>query len=537
MPLRSDMSIRDYLVVLWDWKRFIGMNLLLIPLLAIVYLVVVPPQYKSTTTILIIPQSVPESYIQSTVSMRVEGRLATIQKQVTSRTVLSKVMNELKLFPKMIEKSEMDKAVEEMRKRIDIEVVQNPRMRDQSTWAFSISFAYEDPELAMHTTSRLTSLFIEENLRTREQQAVGTSEFLESQLKETKANLEIQEEKLKQYKLKYMGELPQEIQTNMNSLTRLQDYIRMNSDRIRSAEDRKVFLEARISTMEWPAQPGSGGKDPLLAEDPVRMLAIKRSQLAELSSKYTENHPTLISLRKEVAELEKSLREATRESTARESGNPMKTGSSPPNLLYPSRQADEMQLLKAQVVSTDAEISSLKKENERTHKEIAYLQNKVERAPRREQELIALTRDYDNLKKSYDSLLKKRLDANISENLEERQKGEQFQVLDPANLPERPFKPKKWNVMGIAFLIAVGFGFGGAISLEGMEETLRGKKDFEQFFKLRVFACIPDVEDNALDRRQALRRGAIIGGFLLFCIGILALIWFYEAKIRLFLNI
>ena len=537
MPLRPDMDVRDYLEVLGDWKWFILFNFLFILLGAVAYLVVVPPSYKSTTTILIIPQGVSENYVQSTVSIGAEGRLSTIQQQVTSRTVLGKVINELGLFPELMSKSRLEAAIEAMRKRIEIEVVRDPR-RDRSAEAFSISFVYENPELAMQTTSRLTSLFIEENLRTREQQAVGTSEFLESQLQETKEKLEIQEEKIKQYKLRFMGELPQEVQTNVNSLARLQDYFRMNADRMRAAEDRKVFLEARISTLERVAQPAFVGQDPLLAEDPARMLLIKRAQIGELSSRYTENHPTLINLRKEVAELEKRLQEAPRETSALPASKSKRTTASSTNdLLYPSRQMEEMRLLKAQIVSTDAGIASLEKENERIQQEIEYLQNKVDSSPRREQELIALTRDYDNLKSSYDSLLKKRLEANISENLEERQKGEQFHVLDPANLPERPFKPVKKKVLLFALLLASGFGFGGAIGLEGMEETLRGAKEFQHFFKLRVFACIPDVDDKALARRQALRRGAIIGGFMLFFIGILALLWLYEGKIRAILQI
>jgi succinoglycan biosynthesis transport protein ExoP len=538
MPLRPDMDVRDYLEVLGRRKWLIVFSFLFVLFGAIAFIVVVPSQYKSTTTILIIPQKISENYVQSTVSIGVEGRLATIQQQVASRTVLTKVMEELGLFPEGRKKSPPEELIEGMRKRIEIEVMQD-RRRDRSTEAFSISFAHEDPKLAMLTTSRLASLFINENLRTREQQAVGTSEFLESQLQETKAKLEIQEEKIKRYKLQFMGELPQETQANLNMLNRLQDYYRTNADRIRASEDRKVFLEARLSSLERAAYQESGFQDNLIAEDPARQLSRKRAQIAELSSRYTDRYPDLVRLRREVAELEERLKETKQTGPLGMDGSVRKASDiSTEDLFLSSREREELRLLQAQIASTDADISSHKRKGERIQKEITAVQQKVDRSPRREQELIALTRDYENLKKSYDSLLTKRLEANISQNLEQRQKGEQFQILDPANIPEKPFKPEKMKVFLLAFLLASGIGFGGAIALEGADQTLRGVKDFQHFFKLKVLACIPDVdEEDDHARRQTFRLGAIAGGFLLFLAGIMVLLWFYEEKIRTLLNI
>ena len=542
MPLRPDMDLRDYLEVLGRRKWLIIFSFLFVLFGAVVYIVVVPPQYKSTTTILIIPQRVPEAFVQSTVSIGVEGRLATIVQQVTSRTVLTKVMDELNLFPKRRRKAMPEDVIGEVRKRIEIDVAQD-RRRDGSADAFSISFAYEDPKLAMLTASRLASLFIDENLRTREQQAVGTAEFLESQLQETKKKLEIQEEKVKRYKLHFMGELPQELQSNLNKLTRLQDYYRTNAERLRAAEDRKTFLEVRLSTLERSVSispsPVPGGHTPQITEDPARLLLQKRAQVAELASKYTDRYPDLVRLRREVADLEKRIKETNKEAVSSVAGDipgAFDNTSSAATSTF-DREREEMRLLKAQITSANTEISSLKNEGERIQKEIAAFQQKVDVAPRREQELIALTRDYDNLKNSYNELLKKRLDANISQNLEQRQKGEQFQVLDPANLPERPFKPDRKKVFLIAFVIASAIGFGGAVGLEMMDQTLRGVKDFQHFFNVKVFATIPDVDNVANTRQQALRRGAIVGGFLLFIVTVTVFLWVYEEKVRAILKI
>jgi succinoglycan biosynthesis transport protein ExoP len=404
----------------------------------------------------------------------------------------------------------------------------------------------------MLTTSYLASLFTEENRRSREQ-AVGTSEFLESQLQATKAKLESQEEKIKQYKLQFLGELPEEMENNLRALTRLREDLRLNSDNIRVVEGRKVFLEARRRTLENTLNQVVGYQDNLVSEDPGRLLLIKRAQIAELASKYTDNHPSLINLRKEVEYLEKRFRDTSRESLEPAGGPGEKSvvSSSPdislfkrereerssPDFFLPNREKDDLRTVNAQLASTKAELSTLKQENERIRGEIASLQRKLDRSPRREMELFALTRDYDNLKNTYENLHKKLLEANISQDLLERQKGEQFKVLDPANLPMKPFKPKKRMVFVIAFLIAAGFSFGGAFGLESVDETLRGPKDFQNLFKLRVLACIPDVEDDTLARQRALRLGAIVSGCLVFFAGILVFIWFFEEKIRAILKI
>jgi len=283
----------------------------------------------------------------------------------------------------------------------------------------------------------------------------------------------------------------------------------------------------------------SGGQTPQVAEDPARLLLQKRAQVADLASRYTDRYPDLVRLRREVVELEKRIKDTKKEAATPAAGSDPKVSdnTSPAATYLSDRDREEMRVLKLQIASVDEDISHNKKESERIKKEIAAFQQKVDLAPRREQELIALTRDYDNLKNSYNELLRKRLDANISQNLEQRQKGEQFQVLDPANLPEKPFKPDRQKVFLIAFFIAAAIGFGGAVGLEGMDQTLRGVKDFQHFFNVKVFATIPDVDNVADARQQALRRGAILGGFFLFLATVTVFLWIYGEKVRAILKI
>ncbi len=544
MPLRPDMELKDYVDILRRRKWLALFSFLVVIFGASVYNVATPEQYKSSTTILIIPQRVPENYVQSTVSTGIEDRLATIQQQVTSRTRLVAVMDELGLFKEQRRKAAPEDVLEAMRRRVEIEVVSDKsRRRDRGTEAFMISFVHESPSLAMLTTSRLASLFIDENLKTREQQAVGTSEFLDSQLQDTKKKLESQEERVKQYKLQFMGELPQELQSNLSVLTRLQDQAKTNADGIRAAEDRKVFLEAQLGMIERSVQSvvrEDGRVETITSGDSVPPMAteltLRRARLADLTAKYTDKYPEVVRLRREVEQLEARIAELRNSTPAADNGSAKKPPAPQPAPRFSDRDSDELRRLKAQIMSTEAEIAALRTEKDDIQKRINFLQSKVDRSPRREQELIALTRDYQNLKASYDELLKKKLDADISQNLEKRQKGEQFQVIDPANMPTKPFKPDRRKIFGVAFLIAFGLALGGPVGLEMANPALRGPRDFKHFFDLPVLACIPVIRNEEYSKRQAMRKAAVFGGIASFTIAVCLFLLVFGQKIRTLLS-
>jgi len=533
MPIRSDMNPQEYLGILGRRKWVLIFAVLFFMLGASVYCVLAPELYRSSTTILVIPQRVPESFVRSTVTSRIEDRLATLQQQVMSRTRLKAVIEELGLFAAERKEASSESLVGEMQSRIEVEVI---RGND----AFTLSFEHEDPRMAMLTASRLASLFIDENLKAREQQAVGTSEFLASQLKETKERLERQEERVKQYKLRYMGELPEELQANLSLLARHQEQVRVLSDGIRSAEDRRVFLEAQVSSLEKSlrssvtdngvAIPVDAGDDPAYA---LKVdLAAKRERISQLSSRYTERYPELIQLRGEVEVLERRIRDLADSKTSTAQGKQSVPRLVPVGI---SPEREEIRRLRSQIASVDLEIGSMKKEREEVRKEITTIQAKVEKAPKREQEIISLTRDYENLKASYNDLLKKKLEADVSQNLEKRQKGEQFQILDPANLPRRPFKPNRKRILGIAFLVACAFGAGAGLGLEVLDKSLKSRREFRRYFDLQILAVIP-VTRAEHKRSIHYRVLAIYAGFAVFLIASGAFLFYFGTRIRGLLN-
>ena len=537
MPLPSKMDIREYSKLFLRRKWVIVFTVLSILFAATVYCVVTPELYKSTIMILVIPQSVPQDYVRSTVTLQLDQQMVTFRQQVMSRTTLTKVMDELHLFQKERTKMTSEELFTKMRKQIGIEVLQG---RGRGSM-FSLSFLYENPEEAMRGASRLASLFIDENLKTREHQAVGTSEFLESQLRDTKARLEVMEKRVKDYKMRYMGELPQQLDTNLRMLAGLEDRLRSVEASIRSAEDRKASLEAQSHLVGRTASTRTtrNGNPVLVFPNDSSgsleaELAEKKAKLADLTVRYTDMVPEVWSAKQDVAEIERRIEEARRSAALKAESK--KANQKAPEEELSSGEIDEIRNVGPQLKAVTVEIASLKKEKEGIRKRITTAEQKISQSPMREQEMISLIRDYDNQKNSYDDLLRKKLQADVSQNLEKRQKGTQFQILDPANLPEEPFQPNRVKVMALALLLGLFLGFGGAIAWEATDLRLRSVRDFRHLYKVPILGTIPVYQDQQYQRKLALRRAAVFGGLITITMAFSVFLVVYRGKIRSILN-
>jgi len=522
MPLRPNMETGDYLDILRRRKWMILFSVLIVLFGATVYCVLTPDQYRSIVKIRIIPPAVPEGMVRSNVGDSSGDRLYIIRQDILSKPRLLGLINEMGISTLGFNEKSADAMVETMRERIIVGIDSRKKINtipgskiDLDPNIFILSFAHEKSQVARDVASRLASSLVGENIKSRETVTQETTEFLGSQLEETRIRLEQQEEKMKRYKLQFGGELPQQEQANLNRLQRLQDQIKNNSDSIARLQDRKIFIETQISNMErnirafenqdpfesvgsaTQASPGS-----LLSE-----LAMRRKKLEELSEKFTPLHPAVVQARWEVQRLEEQIRKL------RQSSKNTK-GVSSPDLQQTTWESAESQRLHAQVAAIDLEIVALKRESANTARTIDQIQSKMERLPQREQEMISLTRDYDNLKTSYSELLKKKLESRISGKLEENQKGEQFQILEPANLPSAPFKPERLKVLGLALLASLVLGAGGSIGLEMMDPTLRGSREFKNFFDLPILASLPVIRDDRFKHRIVVRRRAVVGGLV-----------------------
>jgi polysaccharide biosynthesis transport protein len=475
-----------------------------------------PSLYRASTMILVEPQRIPAAYVSSTVTSTVQERLSTISQQILSRTNLEAIIRQFNLYQRQAPSEPrtltseavqqylrellgqrvtqaidrfipwfdpsappMEMLVERMRQDIEVKVMGGNN-------AFSIAYVGADPLTVMQVTNVLAALFIDENLRIREQQAEGTSEFLATEHAEAKRELEKQEKALKEFKERHMGALPEQMTTNLRTLDRLQVELQTITDGLKSAEDRKLIYQGQLTDIERQISGLQTGATPEIGSTGlISRLEQLKEELARLQAQYKDNYPDIGLLKKQIRELEEQLtRGDTAENAAKSSARSSFTLISPS--LLTQRQA-----ISAQLQAINAEISALRAKQNRTTVLIKDYEGKVEKTFANEQHLLDLTRDYEMSRQNYQALLQKRLNARVSENLEKRQKAEQFRIIDPAKVPEKPFKPDRIRIVLLGSLLSLGVGGGLIFLRECLKPSYRRLEDLQDTVQLPVFATIP----------------------------------------------
>lgn len=532
------------------------------------YAVYAPREYKAATLIMVTPQKVPEQFVKSTVTSTIEERLQSISQEITSRTRLEQLISEFKLYAEMSKTATKEEIVELMRKNILIEI---PKKEKEKSY-FTISYIGKDPQVVANVTARLTSSFIEENLKGREQQAQGTSEFMAGELEMTKAKLESQEKILTGFKRQFMGELPEQKEANLRVHEQLQNNYQRVSENLRSAQDRKVVIQKQLADIElmmgsatsrleaasreskeeapapvfpliFNASPASAPvpsskpepQPKAEAKDPQEVQLEKlKAGLKELELRYAEKHPDIILTKRMIKDLEGRVEKARLEREAEEKarkleaakeaekvkeapaqpapvivsqGAPPAKGDSSKERKIGDTRAEKEELLRlglrykemeSQLVATDLEIQRLKEEEVKITAQVGRYRERIENTPLREQAIADMTRDYQNTREAYNSLLQKTQEAGRAENLERRQKGEQFRIVDPARVPEKPFKPDLLKVILVGLFLSIAAGLGTGIFREQMDRSFHDASDLETVMSFRVLANIPRVKEERL---------------------------------------
>ena len=479
-----------------------------------VYAILVPKEYRATTLILVSPQQVPESFVRPTVTSRIEDRLQSIGQEIMSRTRLEQVIKEFNLYQEEAKSLRLEQVVNFMQQNIAVQV------KGKEGGYFTISYIGQDPKTVTLVTNKLASLFIEENLKLREQQAQGTSEFLDIELKATKAKLEEQERLLSNFKQKYLGELPEQRDANLKVLDNLQAQFQRVGDGLRAAQDRKLMLEKNLAEVEavMAAERAAveeedvdeQGLTPSEKKDPrLAKIAQLKNHFEDLRMKYTEKHPDLLIIRKKIAELEKEveMEKMTKEDEIWKGGQETYTGTTKPvrsgGLKGKKKEKAGMvrvgldpriKEVKDRILLVEKEMERLREEDSKVKAQIVKYQNRVEKTFEREQDMYMIARDYNNTRESYHSLLKKSQEAQQAENLERRQKGEQFRIIDPARIPEMPYRPNLPKILLIGVLLGAMCGAAAAFFREQMDRSFRDAEDLQVTFGLKVLANIPRVE-------------------------------------------
>ena len=467
-----------------------------------------PNQFKSETLIMLVPQRIPDAYVKSAVTANIEDRLNSLEDQILSRSRLERIILDLDLYPVLRKVRPMEDVVAQMRDH-DITV------KTENKESFRISYISGEAKTAQKATERLASLFIEENLRDRENLAEDTSQFLNSQLEDAKRRLVEHEKKLEEYRGRYGGELPTQVTSNLQAIQNAQTQLQSLGDAADRARERRLLLERQVVDLQAapdpqvvvPAAPAAASPDGISGESTAAQLQSARSRLQILLLHDKPDHPDVKMMQRTIRDLESKAEAEAKRSTAAAATTAEKV--QPPT---PAERVREQRIrdLKLQIDDIDRQLVEKQEQDRRLRGIVAEYQAKLDAVPRRESDLVELTRDYTTLQATYQSLLTKREEAKLAANLERRNIGAQFKVLDPARAPERPFSPNRLQIdlggLGAGFalgLLIVGF-------LEYGDSSLKSEEDAVRLLDLRVLAMVPLMVSEA-DRKTRRWRFLLIG--------------------------
>jgi succinoglycan biosynthesis transport protein ExoP len=520
--LESQISPAHYLRVILHRKWLVIAVFALVSAGTAIYAYWMPDVFTSDTLILLDPQKVPESYVKSTVTGDVRNRLGTLQQQILSATRLQKIIDTLSLYPTERKTLAREDLITLMRNQISVNVVSDFG-GSQDLQAFRITYSGKEPHVVAQVANELASQFIDENMKARELQATGTTDFLQNQLQDTRKALEGQESKLRDFKLKHIGELPEQQAGELQILGQLQAQLQTEGEALARAESQKSLTQAMMaqqspvvdmddydSKAAPAAASGAEGKG-----TPAKPVSATRTQLNALLAKgYTEQHPMIRKLRTELAAEESAQKDTAVAAPVVEAvadvapppPPPAPTTTAPAAKRRPAPiMSSNNPILQSQLNVIEGEIAKHKQEQQRLNKQIAGYQAKVEAIPVREQQITELERDYQISKAHYGQLLNNQLSAETASQLEIRQKGEKFSILDPAQPAERPSSPNRKMIDAAGCVMGLSLGFLLALLTEFVGVSITTAEQITDSTGIPVLDVIPIIQtyaDRTIHRRR-----------------------------------
>ncbi|MGH9685720.1 MAG: Wzz/FepE/Etk N-terminal domain-containing protein [Candidatus Acidiferrales bacterium] len=480
---RRELTPADYLAMLRRRWVLILVFTLVGPPLAYGVARILPAKYKSQTLVLIQPPTVSPKVVEPVDMVDMGQLLASLQQQILSRTRLEPIIRGLNLFPKDINRASMDELVARLQN--DIEVTPVQPMADTSSHdlpGFYVNVTMGDPHMAQSVCSAVTSMFIAESTKLQNQRSAQTTDFLSQQLADAKTALNAQDAKLAAFKTRYIGSLPDQEQTNLNLLTNLTTQLDAATQGLSRAEQDKTFAESMLNQQlaAWQASSQPGGNPDTLQEQ----LAALQLKLSGLRAQYTDKYPDVIKTKADIVAVKKRIA----------AGDDSEPTPKPANNLVEPQQVTQ---LRAQVHAADQMVAGKTKEQQQIKQQIALYQSRVQASPVVEEQYKELTRGYQTALDAYDDLLKKHDASVMAQNLADQQEGEQFYLLDPANLPDKPSFPKRplFALGGLAGGLGLGVVMG--FMLEMQDTSMRNERDVEFVLHLPVLAMIPSVEPDS----------------------------------------
>lgn len=462
------------------WRRRKWLSVLVFAALFSATAVVVrslPDVYEAHASVLVEQQQPQERLVGPGAGGEVETRLRTISQEILSRSRLNELIVRFGLYSELKEQAPPEALADRMRRDIRLEFTEVPQpwAGRQATIAYTISYRGQDPDTVPRVANALAALFIERNASIRERQTTGTVDLLRAQLEEVKQKLAEQERRISEFKVRHSGELPEHQGANLEASKRLSEQLRLNIDmQLRLLEQRETLT-----------RPVPVSSSPAAAPDEISaQLSRLRQELAALRTRFTDEHPDVVRVKAQIAALEVQRADAPSPTQARQVGE---------------RQSNEP------LRKVEAELAALKAEERSIRRAMASYERRVENAPRREQELQQISRDYGATKDLYQSLLQRHEDAQLAERMSQGQYGEQFRVLDPAVPPHLPVAPNRFRLLLVGVMLAAAAAIGAAVIAETLDSSFHSLDDLRAFTEVPVLASVSPIVTSGDAARRSWR--------------------------------
>lgn len=484
------MTPRDYLEIIKRRKLSLILPALIVFLAAAAVAVALPSIYESVSTILIEEQEIPDDFVTATVSSYAEQRLQSINQRIMSSSRLLEIIKRYNLYADLREKWTTEEVIEKMREDIELEPT-SAEVLDRRTGratevmiAFTLSYEGKNPTVVQQVANMLASLFLSENLKLREQQTKETSEFLENELEKIKTKLQELDTKITAFKEQNINALPELLQVNIQSLNNLENNIERFNEQLRSLKEREGYLHTQLVSIP---------PDEEARRDEQRLEELK-VQLAMLRTRYSDEYPDVKKAIADIQELGKKLAQS-------------KKSDKPDNPAYVT--------LASQLASTRVDIGSVKRQIREFEKKADDYRSRIEAMPRVEESYQVMVTERNNLQAKFDDLMRNVMESRMAHGLEKEQKGERFTMIDPARLPEKPYKPNRLAIMLIGVVLGIGAGIGLASLREFSDDTVWNADQLLRMASYPVLAGIPEIRTSADIARKRMMRMAGVGAFLL----------------------
>ena len=512
---RRALDVEDFIDIIRRHKTWILGPLFLGLVVSVVVAFLWPDTYVSSAVIRVVPAQVPERFVPSNVNAELGQLINSMTQQILSRGALTNLIQTYNLYPEDRKRKPMEDVIEGMRKDVRVGGVRSLTRqvgKEQSTIsAFEVGFSYSDRILAQRLTADLVTRYIDENIRARASQSVLTTQFLRDQWETAKREYETTEQRLSDFRSRNAGRLPEQMQMNLQKLNALETRLSGVNSSVSRAGNDKLLLESQVQTLKsqfsFVATPSeettaAAGRSERLVRLEQQILNAETIVNA-LRERYTETHPDVLRAKSELASLQASKTALTAEEMTKPEAKPQTV-----RRLSQSNVA-EAKNIEASITRTmsmiqikDLEIQELAKDRVDTEREITNVRQQLQASPTSDTEYATLMQERNAARDRYDGLTVKKVQSELATDLENRRQGEMLELLDPASLPQTPFAPNRWIIVGVGTCIGLAIGLTVAGGREVKDTSLKNLKDVRAYTQLTVLASVPLLENDFVVRRR-----------------------------------